>query len=158
MSNWMRGLLDKIRGLVEDKIISLIVPAGIIAVFLVLLTIWHKLSRWELIVVTVVCASGWVVSLIVIVKGRKELDPATGRPRIDRKGCVYRHPYWYDKKDQSQPLCPRCFISHEKVAMGESYMESGLECRRCVACKETITSRGCLTPSDIPGRSAIFQM
>src|ERR1019366_1440819 len=137
---WVRQWND-----VKGSVKAWLVLPVLIAASIGLRSIWHKLSGWEHVVATGVFLSGWVVLVAVVLMKKKDIDPATGRPRINRKGCEYRHPYWYDKKSPNQPLCPRCFISHEKIQLGDPYTVSGMECRRCVVCKETITSRGCLT-------------
>jgi len=47
----------------------------------------------------------------------------------------FRNPFWYQKSNLDQPLCPKCFASNIAAPMGEPYQSGkGGTFRNCLVC------------------------
>jgi hypothetical protein len=133
-----------------------IFTGGATSVITGLVALWHRLAWWEILAAGCCFASGWMIALAAILersrinigdKGGNALiyNPINGRLRLKPEDYDFHSPYYYEKTNPGQPLCPRCFISDAKCPMGEAYVESGMECRRCLVCEEIITPFGVYT-------------
>ena len=58
--------------------------------------------------------------------------------RFKSDAYEFRTPFWYDRANPKQPLCPKCFASGIPAPMGEPGQDTSSKYRRCLVCKEVI--------------------
>ncbi len=59
--------------------------------------------------------------------------------RFKTDAYEFRNPFWYDKTNSNQPLCPKCFAKEITAPMGEPVSGyGGVRSRWCLVCNNQI--------------------
>jgi hypothetical protein len=62
--------------------------------------------------------------------------------RLRGEDFEFRQPFYYEKSKPHTPLCPKCYVNHERVApMSVSMQTDSAVFRRCLACETVVTER-----------------
>lgn len=74
------------------------------------------------------------------------------RLRFKSDDYEFRNPYWYDKTNPQQPICPKCFANHIPAPMGPQ-LESGY--RLCLVCGTTFRDAGVKNNDEVYGVDSV---
>jgi len=58
--------------------------------------------------------------------------------RFSRDEYEFRTPFWYQRENPKQPLCPKCFANKVAAPMGERGHQCSTDYRRCLVCNNCV--------------------
>jgi hypothetical protein len=61
--------------------------------------------------------------------------------RFKSDAYEFRNPFWYDKSQSNQPLCPKCYAGGVPAPMASAWRDDTGVYRQCLVCRAVVKER-----------------